>query len=214
MKTTIARLFTLATLCTLTSTAAFAKDSKTINQTIDVTQGQMIRLDVPVGTIRIDTCQCDQISLQVKVEPKDSDWSFFSSSDVNVDEAQLDINTDSQGIKLSINEEDTKQKWTLTVPQMSALDVELGVGEVDVNAFNHSIEVDLGVGSVSVDVNRQNYSSIELETGVGDTGVHGFDGKVENSRAMVSSSSRYTSNGEHQITIDVGVGEAQVSFRQ
>ena len=210
MKTALTQLITVATFAALTSTSAMAKDSKTITKTLDIDSGQKISFNVPVGSLKIKTCQCDELSLKVVVEPKDSDWNFFSSS--NVDDAQLSVQQQSGGMKLAINDEDTKQKWTVTVPHQSALDIELGVGEVDIRNFGNSLDADVGVGSIDVDVNEQNYQVIDLETGVGNTDVDGFDRNPKTKRAMVSSSTRYRSEGDHHIYVDVGVGDAGVSY--
>lgn len=180
-----------------------------IKETIDVQNGQAVSFNVPVGSLKIETCDCDQISVKVKVESKDSDWSFFSSGDV--DNADLKVKHRNNTVKLSIDEDDTKQKWTVTMPAQSALKVDLGVGEVKVHEFNQSIDAEVGVGSIRVNVASQNYDSILLESGVGDTGIHGFDGKANTSRAMVSSKTRYRGEGEYSINIDVGVGDARVN---
>ena len=208
MKTRLAQIIALTLGTALTSTVALASDLKIIKDTIDVTTGQTVSFNVPVGSLKIKTCDCDQISVKVKVEPKDSDWSFFSSG--NVDDAKLQVKQRNNSVKLSIDDEDTKQKWTVTMPADSNLNVDLGVGELKVREFNQSLDADVGVGSITVDVTEQNYDSIKLESGVGATDIDGFDKQAKTTRAMVSSTTKYRGEGEHSIKVDVGVGDARI----
>ena len=209
MKTRLTQIIALTLGTALTSSVAFASDLKIIKDTIDVTKGQTVAFNVPVGSLKIKTCDCDQISIKVKVEPKDSDWSFFSSG--NVDDAELLVKQRNNTVKLSIDDDDTKQKWTVTMPADSNLNVDLGVGELKVREFNQSLDADVGVGSITVDVSEQNYDSIKIESGVGATDIDGFDNQAKTTRAMVSSTTKYRGEGEHSIKVDVGVGDARIT---
>lgn len=198
---------TFALLSAIIATSAVAKDSKQINKTMDIAQGQKIALDAGVGTLTIETCQCNEIELQISIEEQDG-WSLFGSTDV--DSVELKIKERNNRISFIIDDDDIKQKWKVTLPASSALAIELGVGEVEINNFSNDLTAEVGVGSIDVELNSDNYRDIELGSGVGETSVSGLKGQVKSKRAVVSSSTRYHGEGEHSISIEVGVGEASV----
>lgn len=200
---------TTALLATFASSAVMAKDIKTIEKTLDVDNGQTLSFNVAVGSLEIETCKCNEVSLKIKVEPSDGNWSLFSSKDV--DDAELTVNQRSSGLRFEVDEKDTKQKWTVTVPHSSALNIEVGVGHVEVQDFENDLDAEVGVGHISVDLSGEDFDSIKIDTGVGDAAISSLEGKVKNKRAMVSDSARYSGNGKYNINLDVGVGDANVN---
>ncbi|NQZ07177.1 MAG: hypothetical protein HRT35_08445 [Algicola sp.] len=203
-------LVALALFTTLASSTVMAKDVKRISKTMDVEQGQKISLNVPVGSLDVQTCDCNEITIKVTVEPSNNKWGFFSSG-ADVDNAELKIRERSSGLSFEIDEDDTKQKWKVTLPASSALDIDMGVGSVDVEDLSNSLNAEVGVGQISVDLSGDNYQRIELESGVGDTSIDGFSG-VKTKRSVVSSEASFRGDGEYSISIEVGVGSADVDL--
>ena len=200
-------LVAFALLSTLAASSAFAKDVKHITKTVEVQSGQKISLNVAVGSLDIETCNCNEVTLKIKVEQGESNWSIFGSG--NVDDAKLTVRNRNSGLKFEVDEDDTKQKWTVTVPATSALNIDMGVGEVKVEDFNNSMNADVGVGHIIVSLEGKDFDNIKVDSGVGDATIRGFD-DVDKDRAMVSASARYSGQGKHAINIDVGVGEATI----
>ena len=210
MKKSLATFALLSTvLSTFISTSAVAKDNKHISKTMDINEGQKISINVPVGSLKVDVCECDTIELSVTVESSSNSWNIFSSNG-DVDDAELKIKQRSNSIAFEIDEENTKQKWQVTLPASSPLAFEIGVGEVRVNDLNNDLKADIGVGEANIHLSDNNFQQIELDSGVGDTSIRGFKGEVDSHRAVVSSSASYHGNGEHSISVDVGVGEVNV----
>lgn len=204
-------LIALALFTTLASSTAMAKDIKRINKTIEVEEGQKISLNVPVGSLDVQTCDCNEITIKVTVEPSDSKWGIFGSG-ADVDDAELKVRERRGGLSFEVDEDDTKQKWKVTMPASSALDIDMGVGSVDVEDLSNSLNAEVGVGQISVDLSDDNYQDIELESGVGDTSIDGFSG-VKTKRSVVSSEAHYRGDGDHSINIEIGVGEADVEVK-
>jgi hypothetical protein len=202
-------LATFALLSTVAATSAFAKDVKHISKTVKVDEGQAISLNVPVGSLKVETCTCNEVTLDIRVESSEGSWSIFSSGG-DVDNAELSIRERRSSMIFEVDEDDTKQKWTVTVPVSSALNIEMGVGEVDVNDLNNDLNAEVGVGSINVDLQGDDYRRIDLESGVGDTSIKGFGDKVTTKRSIVSSSAKYRGDGEYSVTVEVGVGEADI----
>jgi hypothetical protein len=204
-------LIALALFTTLASSAVMAKDIKRISKTMEVEAGQKISLNVSVGSLDVQTCDCNEITIKVTVEPSDGKRGIFSKS-ADVDDAELKVRERSSSLSFEIDEEDTKQKWKVTVPATSALDINMDVGSVDIEDLSNSLNAEVGVGQISVDLADDNYQDIELESGVGDTSIDGFSG-VKTTRSVVSSEAHYRGDGEYSINIEIGVGEADVEVK-
>lgn len=210
MKTTKIATALALTTALFSSNLVIAKDSKLIKETIDIDKGHHVVVAVPVGSLEVETCACNEMSISVRVEPSNDGW--FSSGK-NVEDAELSIKRSQDEISFEVDMEKTKQKWRVTVPQSSAMDVEMGVGAVNIYNFDNSLNAEVGVGEVEVEVQQDNYQSIRLETGVGETKIRGMNGDTKTKRAVVSSKTRYSGNGDHDIRIEVGVGGAAVNVR-
>ena len=65
MKTRLARIIALTLGTALTSSVAFASNLKIIKDIIGVKKGQKVAFNVPVGSLKIKTCDCDQISINL-----------------------------------------------------------------------------------------------------------------------------------------------------
>ncbi len=200
-------LIALATLAAF-STGAVAKDSKIIEKNLAVESGKTLRFTIAVGSLTLETCQCDEVSMRIKVESSEGSWSLFSSKDV--DDAELNVRDRSGGIYFEVEEEDTKQQWVVTVPEKSGITVEMGVGEVEIDDFNNDLDAEIGVGELTVNLASQDYDSIRLETGVGNAKIRSMTGDISNNRAMVSDSVSYSGDGKYAIKAEIGVGDIQV----
>ncbi|MFT5164742.1 MAG: hypothetical protein ACI9FJ_003351 [Alteromonadaceae bacterium] len=203
-------LATFALLSTVIATSAAAKEMKHLNKTMDITEGQPISISVPVGSLKVQACDCNEIDIQIEVESANGGWNIFSSGG-DVDSAELKIEQHNGKISFEVDEDDTKQRWLVTLPATSALSFDMGVGSVEIKDLNNDLDADVGVGSLAIDVSSDNYRHIELDSGVGDTTIRGFKGDVTNKRSVVSSSANYRGEGQYFIAADVGVGEASVS---
>lgn len=201
-------LFTTALLATFASSSVLAKDVKTIVKNLDVDNGQRLSFSVPVGSLDIQTCNCNEVSMKIKVEAKDSDWSLFSSKDV--DDAELSIRERRGGLSFKVDKDDTKQKWVVTLPASSALNVEVGVGHVEIDEFNNDLKADVGVGHINVELEGTDFDRISAETGVGDASIRSLPGDVKHKRAMVSATSRYSGDGKYNLEVEVGVGDIKI----
>lgn len=201
MKTKIA-LIIAATLVTQTS---FAKDKVNLQQSIKLTAESTVHFEVPVGSLDIETYNGDTLELDIEVKEADSDW--FSSADL--EDVELTIDQRDNAVLLEIDMEDVVQKWSVRIPKNIHLDIDLGVGEVEIDDFERTATIDVGVGEVDIDLENDNYRLIDLETGVGDVDLRGFN-NIDRERNLVNESIRWRGKGEYDLEIEVGVGEINV----
>lgn len=196
----------LATLIALgLSTPALAKGDITLNDTFPLANNGTLHLDIPVGEIELTTHDSNEISVEVRVKPQNDGW--FSDEDVS--EAKFKHRQEDGHVYLEIDQEKSVQEWIIAIPKNASIDLDVGVGEVNLDDVNANVFVDVGVGEVDVELTDNNYAMIHLDTGVGDVDLDGFK-NAKWDKGMVSGSVRWNGDGEHKINIDVGVGEIEV----
>lgn len=199
----------IATSIALTlSASAYAEDEVTINQSFKIENQQELSIDFSVGAIEVRTYKGDTVEVDIELKQEKSGFSFFGGT--SLDDIDLDVKDGEQRLSLRINEDDINQTWVVKVPEGLDLDIDLGVGDVQLMNISDSVRVDVGVGAAQVELSKDDYRRIELESGVGDTSILGFGNSVIQERQIVTSSSLYRGQGEHSIRIDVGVGDAKV----
>lgn len=189
----------------LFTTASLGKDRVTLEDTISANAESTIHVNVPVGSLEIETYDGDEIVLEVEVKEADNDW--FKS--VDLEDAEIEVRKNGDRIYLEIDMEDVVQSWQVKIPKDADLDIDLGVGEVDIEDFERSANIDVGVGEVDIYLSDDNYADIDLDSGVGGADLDGFK-NVDRERAMISESVEWSGKGEHEINIDVGVGDIDV----
>lgn len=197
----------------MTTTAVTAKEQKHISQSFKVDTAQSLTIDVPVGSITMETISGDTVEVNIDIKPKndkDGDWSLFSSK-VDLTEITLDSKVTTNGLTLTIDEDEVKQEWVIRVPAHLATDIDLGVGAIDIENFSNNLTIDVGVGAVSIDLESDNYRSIKLDSGVGDTSIHGLGRNVSQRSHLVGSTTSFSGDGQHTVKVEVGVGEASVT---
>lgn len=197
----------IAALLTI-STATIAADKHEINKTFAVNNTQNLEIDFPVGSIVINHHDSNEIIVNIELEAKNND-SWFSS-DIDLSTISLDEKQTNNELDLEIDHDDIEQTWRVTLPQSLSLDIELGVGSVEINQFANSANVDVGVGSVEINTLLDDYKRIKLDTGVGDSSIKGLKNSGEQQRSIVSSKSDYRGNGQYSIDVEVGVGDIKV----
>jgi hypothetical protein len=184
---------------------AYAKSSVDISERFEVPADSVLKLNVKVGEVDIETHSGDEIILDVVVT--ESNDSFFSSRDW--DDVVLDKDISGRNVSLEIDVEDTKQAWTLRIPEDASIDVDIGVGEVDIEDAARDVKVDMGVGSTDIELDHDDYRSIYIDTGVGDASLKGFKG-MDSTRSVVSEEISWRGDGKYMVSVDVGVGDASV----
>ena len=121
-------------LAILFTTASLGRDRVTLEDTISVNAESTIHINVPVGSLEIETYDGDEIFLEVEVKEADNDW--FKS--VDLEDAEIEVRKNGDRIYLEIDMEDVVQNWEVKIPEDADLDIDLGVGEVDIEDFKRS----------------------------------------------------------------------------
>ena len=202
-------LYVAAIGLALTTTYAMAKDSRELNHNFAVSGASQLEIDFPVGSLEVENYDGSEVVVTVRIEPK-NDKGWFGS-EVDLSDIELSHSQSAGSLNLKLDNDDIQQSWYVKMPKSMAIDVELGVGDIEINDASNSVDIELGVGAVRIDSALYDYKRIELDTGVGDTKIRGLKNDANTSRKVVSSHSSYRGNGQYAIDVEVGVGDIKVT---
>lgn len=196
-----------AALALIVVLPACADDSVTLKETHRVPTNSNLHFDIPIGEVELETHSGDDVKLAVTVSIKDDNW--FSDDDLSDTEMQIEV--DGYDVYFSVNKKENQQDWKILIPENANIDLDVGVGAIDIEGVEQTVKVDLGVGEIEVEMAGNDYRRIDLDSGVGDVQVSGLD-NAEVETAIVSESLDWRGDGEYKIDIEVGVGGIDVTF--
>ena len=191
----------------MASSVALADRYKHIEQTIDASDLDAVQLEISVGEVDIETYDGNEIQLEIDIEAQRF---WFSFRRTHAEDVELEIDDRGSAVYIGITESNIEQTWRIRMPAKLALDIEMGVGDIQIEDFANDLEMELGVGAVRVEVADVDYEAIHASAGVGDATVRGFSNRSDNERSFVSADSYYHGSGEFEMEIKVGVGDIEV----
>ncbi|RUO80520.1 hypothetical protein CWI84_05535 [Idiomarina tyrosinivorans] len=213
-KIIVATAFALIAGVTLMSAAMASpwhdgEQHKTISREFTVQPNTAFSLDSGVGEVQFRYHDKNTVEVQLVIESDDDSW----LTDGDIEDIELTVDQTADELALSTNEqEDVKFTWTITMPQMSNVDIDFGVGEISGDIRLTDVDIDLGVGEIDLHLLGGDVGRVEANAGIGDTKIRGINS--ENTRAMISSQSESHSNGAATVRADVGVGDITLDFDQ
>ena len=203
----------LAALALLPAVPAHATFLTTDPHTFTVSSRHRIRLEFPVGQLRILPSNDSRVRFDIKVRCR-------GRSEERCEELanRLVLDSDDTGGKLHLKLR-RYPKWNtngmtvigeLRVPRSLALEIQMGVGELDIEDLEGDLDIDLGVGDAEIRASRAQSSHVSVETGIGDAEIRG-GGSGTRSRGFIGSHAVWTDGGgRSQVRLHVGVGDATV----
>jgi len=227
------RYWILALAMIVLAAPAWAGSPRILQGAVDAGNFETVRLDAGVGEITVVAVDAlEKVTIEVSLKPRRG--GFFSSmkkAQIEVDEAELRMDVSKGVLRLEIetksDDRHFEETWTIELPARLALDLDVGVGDVEVRGLAGSLTIDAGVGdivaeglsgNVSIDVGvgdatvraaSVHYGSVSGSGGVGDAKLT-VHGKSISSSGFVGKSAKWTGDGEHVIEISMGVGDAEV----
>ncbi|MBQ4861336.1 hypothetical protein J8L98_06495 [Pseudoalteromonas sp. MMG013] len=187
---------------------ANAADNHIIKQYFAIEDSQVLEIDVPVGNLEMIAYDGEQIEVSVVLKSQQhGNWYPHTN---NLSDIKLKSQRNQNKLSLSIDEENLQQHWHVKVPTAFRLDIEIGVGNVDIADLDNSAEVEVGVGKVRIDTNVSDFNSVSLESGVGNTSLIGLINKVQHHKKVIHSETIYHGKGAYNLEVEVGVGNIKV----
>ncbi len=198
-----------AAFSTLAITSAQADSDRTLSQ-LYAYSGQQVLLDIDVGSVEVFATDEQEIRVEVIVSQTETSWfTLWGSADISG--IELDVDQSATKVTLKLNEQDDiKQEWKIYLPRQAAVNLNIGVGNVEVSNMENDIDIDLGVGHAQVKHNII-YHSTSLESGVGEVSVENLGERVAVERNFVRQAYyNEEQTGFGQLNVNVGVGQIEV----
>ena len=176
---------------------------------------QAVRLDLSVGEIRVEGADIETIEAELRIECR---WGDDDDCDRLLEKVELEARSTARRLIVEIVSDSSWRKTKLEiegdfrVPRGATLEVDMGVGELDIEGVIGDLSADLGVGELSIRVPAAAVRSVGLDAGVGEAKLLGAGTFVEGRRSMLVGSEVFWDDGEGEARVraDVGVGEATV----
>ncbi len=196
-----------------TANASFATELATEPHVFPVTAKHRVHLEFPVGELRVIPSDEARVRFDLRVRCK-------GRSDDRCEELanRLVLESDDTGGTLHLKLE-KYPKWhtkgltvigELHVPRALAVDVEMGVGELDIEGLEGDLDVNLGVGEADIRVPRMRANHVSVEAGVGEASIRGGGTNTRTSGFVGSHATWTGGEGRASVRLHVGVGEAAV----
>ena len=195
--------------------SAHSDEVRSFEREFDADGFQTLQLDIPLGEVRIDGSSDDRIEVEVIVE---CDWRKKSCTKRA---EEIDLVSREWGDRLVL-EIEGMNKWRsigmsldvrVTAPAGMRLELDMGVGEVEIAHFENDVTVDLGVGELTVKMEESDVHSVDLDTGLGEANLRYKGGELEASGLFGNELRWNKGEGHADIRIEIGIGEIDVRLR-
>ena len=196
--------------------AAADVEIRSIEKHVEITAEHEILLDVPLGRVRVEVGEANRVDVKILV----SCGSRSSRCRERAEEVYLDESLRRRSLALEVRGLSNRLtsrptvEVILAIPQGNDLEIDLGVGELEIEDLWGDLEIDVGVGEVDVFTAEEAVGTVRLSVGVGSADLY------PRRRGQSDSGFLFLGNeidwhdgpGEAYYVIDVGVGEINVTL--
>lgn len=185
---------------------ALAADRVVREYSVDLTGIDEIEFHAGVGSMRILPGTGTEVKLVLEIEAGKQGW-FRRTPDV----ARVELQQWVTGSRLLLeqSEKNTSTTWTIELPPVARTAIQMGVGEIRAELGATALDVELGVGSVDLTLPRASLGDVELSAGVGEATLRGLANR-HSERSFVSQEVRGRGEGALDARVQVGVGDIDV----
>ena len=167
-----------------------------------------LNLEVRSGHVVIEHHDDDNIYVEVRFSADDEGW-FRRTADLSkTDIAQSFRN---QTLTLGFDQKGVNTEWVIYIPVIDQVEVNLGVGAVELDIINSDISVNIGVGAVEMSLPLSHYGEIGMTAGIGETTLTGAR-SVQSNRALLASNLNGEGEGDRQVSVNLGVGSGEINL--
>ncbi len=200
-------------LCLATSVSA--REVRSFSRDFDAKGLDQLRLDIAVGVLEIEGTSGDRIEVEVQIQ-----CNFWKSKCRDLAEA-IDLVASTFGDEIAL-ELDGLKKWRslgmsfeiqVKAPARMELDVELGVGSIDIQGFENDITVDQGIGELKVTMAESRVDFVDIDAGLGEANIRFTGGHLAASGIFDNDLRWSEGKGAARVRLDLGIGEVDLRLR-
>lgn len=190
----------------LSAKLAYGADEVIRSHLIEVDGQHKLVIANSVGQLDVRRHEEPQIQVEVIIE---AGRKGLFRRKVDVSQADITIEQGEPVIRLAFEEDNMSTKWVVYVPMFSEVQLRNGVGQIKTEWLASALDVEVGVGEVRVDMDPNELGRFTADVGVGSIQATGVDDYAA-SRKLVAESSSGQGRGDKDLAIEVGVGDIQV----
>lgn len=195
------------------SQAAAGGEVREINRSFTLEKQTSIRIDIPVAEVSV---------VGIDGRTVEAEFTATCKRESDCDDVLKHLDFESHGSQRLLRVDFVGYpKWgkgrlelegVVRVPKSVEVEIELGVGELEIKELENSVRVELGVGEINAWISRATTRSVTLDAGVGEVELYGTDRRVEGRRSMLVGSEVHWAEGpgKARVFLEVGVGEISV----
>lgn len=218
------------------ATTVEAAETRTLTSSVPAESIERLVLDSGIGDVEIHAVEgTADVTVEVVLTPRRG--GIFSSkrrAEQEVQAASLSAKVKGKRLSLQIEpkaDDDRRfeENWSILMPTSIAVEMNHGVGDIDIRGTDAGVEIDSGVGEVRVEVGEGDisvdlgvgtavvrapasaYASAEGAGGVGDARLT-IRGEKISSGGFVSHAATWEGDGTFHIEVSVGVGDAVITL--
>lgn len=188
---------------------------RTIEQDLPAGDVRTVSFHGPVGELDVEATGGDSVRVRIVFEcGEDTAGCRAAAEDV-----ELYVRRRGEDLHMEIDDwpkvgrKGLAVEVGLQVPRDRALEIDWGVGEIDVDGMEADLEVDLGVGEVTVRTAEAAVSSVSMDVGVGEVELRVGGRSIEGDGFIGRSLTWSRGPGDADIEVDSGVGEILIELR-
>lgn len=177
---------------------------------------ETLRVDIPVAEVEIRGGGGEEVSVEMVIACKRR----TRGCEEDAERLRLEVDRRAASVKLSVDgyprgtDRAPDIELKIRMPASRAVDLELGVGSVEISGMEADLRLDVGVGSAEVEMPKSAVRSVHLDAGVGDVEMRPEPDDARTSGFMVGHELGWDGGpGEAQVRIEVGVGDAELVLR-
>lgn len=194
--------------------AVEARETRDIETVIELETGQILRIDISVAELRIEATEREDVRVELTVGCR---WHFSECENAL---ENLEISTRSSSRRLTL-ELTGHRRWhnslldvegTIEVPRTSALEIKMGVADLEIRGVEQDLRVDLGVGKLDLRLPEAKIGEVFADVGIGRIRFFGGGEPQDERRSFLIGNEIHwaAGTGKAELDIEVGVGEVRV----
>lgn len=211
---TVLAVLALATLPAATARADHDVRVRTIEQDLPLEGAAAVSLHGPVGEVEVAGVGGDSVRVVATLKCDDNSARCRDAAE----DVELEVRRRGNELQLKIEDWPKLGNRGLSVevhletPRDRALEIDWGVGEVDVDGVEADLEIDLGVGEVAVRGPESAFKTVVIDTGVGEAELR-VGGRSIDADGFIGQSLHWSGGPGHaHLEVDNGVGEIVVNL--
>ena len=192
---------------------ALGGEIRELERSFPVQDQKAVRIDIPVAEIEVTSGGSSAVEAELTATCKrDHDCGeILDKLDFETHGSRNTLRIDLVGYP-KWGKGRVEIEGVVRVPKGLEVELEIGVGELEIKELADDLRVELGVGEINAWFDKRTVRTVTLDAGVGEVELYGAGKRLEGRRSMLVGSEAHWDEGpgSARVFLEVGVGEISV----